>query len=134
MKIPKIIPAALVALLSFSCSSTGFMGLAKEENVAALDEKRSEEIGQLRTEIERLDALSEELEAALVQVERAKTDAAQAVALAKDNAEKAKELSGKMDEVRVLLKKMETRLSEMPKEAIDELVRVLQKYADGEKE
>jgi glutamine synthetase type III len=125
------VPALAMALI-FSCSTTGFMGLAREDAVAAMDEKRSREIDELKTHIERIDALSGELEAALAEVARAKADAARAMELAKANADESAAVEKKMEEVRDLLKKLEGRIARMPKEAIDKLVRALQNYVEAD--
>ncbi len=125
-----VVPALAAVLVLGSCSTTGFMGLAKEEAVAAMDEKHTREIDDLKTHIERIDSLSEELEAALAEVARAKADAAEAIELAKANGEESLAVEKKMEEVRALLKKLEGRLTKMPKETIDELVRLLQTRAE----
>jgi prefoldin subunit 5 len=136
MKKAWIVIAALAGILavSSSCSTTGFMGLAKEESVAEMNEKHTSDIEELKTHIERIDALSEELEAALAEVERAKADAAKAVEMAKTNAEASVVVEKKTEEVRELLQKLEAKIAKLPKEAINEMVKVLQTYADAQEE
>jgi septal ring factor EnvC (AmiA/AmiB activator) len=115
----------------FSCSSTtGFMGLAKEQAVIEMDEQKSREIEALQIKMERLDSLSEELEEALAKAEQAGNDAAQAVELARNSEEESADTRKKMEEMRSTLKKLDRKIKYLPRETIDELISILNEYLE----
>lgn len=124
-----VIAIAAVSTL-FSCSTTGFMGLAREKAVTGMDEKKTREIEELKMRIERLDSLSEGLEEALAEVEQARTDAARAVELARSNEEESAGIEKKLEEMRGTLKKLDKKIKYLPRETIDELIRILEEYSD----
>lgn len=131
MKRIVVIAVAIAAVSAFlSCSTTGFMGLASEKAVIAMDEKKSAEIEELKIQIERLDSLSEELEEALAKVEQAKKDAAQAVELARSSEEESADIEKKMEEMLTMLKKLERKIKDLPRETIDEIISILKEYLD----
>jgi vacuolar-type H+-ATPase subunit I/STV1 len=121
------VPVVVFAL--FSCSTTGFMGLAKEEAVAELDEKRAREIEELKIQIERIDSLSEELEEALAEVKRAKTDAARAMELTKANVEESRDIEKELKEFRQALRKLDRKIAYLPQATIEKLIRILKEYS-----
>jgi DNA anti-recombination protein RmuC len=101
-----------MALFILSCTSTGFAGLAKESYAVEIEQKTSSDIEQLKAEVKKIKELTDQLDSLL-----------------KDIAETKKTTKEFQD----LVKDLETRVKDMPREAIEELVKVLQKYLDETK-
>ena len=102
-----IIVLFVTSLSIFSCSTTGFAGLAKESYAVEIDQKTSADISQLKDDVKKIKNMTDQLDSLL-----------------KDIAETKKTTKEFQESVKTL----EERVKSMPRESVEKLVEILQKY------
>ncbi len=102
----------IIATIFISCTTSGFAGLAKESYALEVEQKTSADIQQLRDEVAKIKELTNKLDGLLEDIEETKKTT---------------------KEFQDLVKELEGRINDMPRESIEELVKILQKYLDESK-
>jgi len=107
-----ILTVLAITILFASCTTSGFAGLTKESYTLEVEQKTTADIEALRDEVAKIKVLTDQLDGLLKDIEATKKST---------------------KEFQDLVKELEGRINNMPKESIAELVKVLQKYLDEKK-
>jgi biopolymer transport protein ExbB/TolQ len=102
----------VLSILALSCSTTGFAGLARESYAVEIDQKTSAEIQKLEDEVKNIKAVTDQLDTLLRDFEQTKQTT---------------------KEFRETLEGIQERMKSMPRENLEKLVEIIQKYLDETK-
>lgn len=124
----------LIFLFTYSCTSTGVMGLATEEAMIKMDQKQEAELAEIKSTVEEINKLIDRLEVALEEAEQAKTNAKEALVIFQETATESIKLSQEIESVKELILEIEGRIDSMPEESIEKLIEILQEYVKSREE